>query len=1057
MEAARFPWPALGVLLVRDGLVSTEALQRVLTLQGDDRGRRVSSRRLGEALVENGLVTSAQVARLVAEQHELPFIDLESPDAIVPVSSRVSEILARHHTALPIRTFPDGSLLVAISDPTKQACFDDIRREAGVPVRFAVGAPEAIVAAIDDAATRGLFLADAAADVGDAEDGRPEEADEPTELGGNALNAEQHSWPVFGSLLLRDELVSESELEASLAQQRLSSTRRLGEILISRGALTDDQVARVLAEQHELPFVDLRSRPPDVAAGKRLPTELARRHLALPISSLPDGSLLVAVADPASALLNEELRAALESPLQFAVATPDAIDEAIDLVTGRVHAVPDPEPEDTVTPEGSATQHGGVSLWHSVPPLLLVEDGNDDHGELEAEADEAEQPAAEIVRDLDADVEPMLDVVEAEAVGTTEEEATEVVVDAEADVVLEADMEVEVDAESDVEAEADDWFGELETEPEGKPIVDLVDDFEAEPEPVHDVVEGEEVAAADVTFRSEIASDLETLPHAHAEAEVERVADLETALDRALDAMEPEAVVELDSEPDAEVAVEDVTEAEVEAEIALENEIEYEVEAGVDVEAEAEVDTWPEAEVAFEDMTEADAEAEPEIEPEVDATPEVIEEVELEAEPAFALFDPLESVVALDASTEGAELEAESEAEPVVNRDDEESELDESVEPAAEPVRATEPSLVEVLQNALALRASAVHFTPALNGIVVRARVSGTLDDIEIVARDAEKDLAELVSRGRVSVQAGEHSVELRAVALPTVLGQRVTFHVVGNGRADGHLEARLQETAAAAIADALERPGLLVVGGPRRSGRTTTLYTALDDLAFTGAVLTIEDPVERKVPGVDQTEVDPRAGLTYGTGLHAILQSDPDVVAVGELLDPDASRLAVRAALDGHRVLSTVEAEGVAGSVRRLLDLGVQPHALAQALGGVVSQRLLRRFCLDCREPYYASAEELVALGLGVEEGGRRLLGRGRGCASCGGTGHRGVVAVFEVLPLDEDVRAAIAAGGSAAEIERAAVEAGMQTLREGAVQLCLEGATTAVEAVRVPTHADR
>jgi type II secretory ATPase GspE/PulE/Tfp pilus assembly ATPase PilB-like protein len=850
MEAARFPWPALGVLLVRDGLVSAEELHRVLTLQGDDRGRRVSSRRLGEALVENGLVTSAQVARLVAEQHELPFVDLDSPDAIVPVGGRVPEELARHHTALPIRVFPDESLLVAIADPTKPSCFDDIRAAAGVPVRFAVAAPEAIEAAIDDAAARGLFQAAVEADAGDAEDAVDDlrgEWPRITDVVLGATPAEtsaEHTWPAFGSLLLRDELVTESELDAALAQQRLSSTRRLGEILVARGALTDEHVARVLAEQHELPFVDLPTHELDIEAGRRLATDLARIHVALPISSLPDGSLLVVVADPTSAFSCEELRAALGSPLQFAVATPAAIDEAIELVASAAHAdsehqhEPEPEPESTSPAEGREPERdAGFALDR--PPLLLVEADDDWQHELGTETEEAVEPVDDVARDGEVTAEPL--------------------------------------------------FGA--TEPEEAPAVEIADLSEIDP----------------------------------------------------------------DVEPEIHVGVE--------------------------------------------------AGAQPEVEVDVEA---------------------------VDGMPDGEELE---------------------------PLRATASPFVDAIESALALDASAVHFTPGPDGIVVRARVGETLSELETISRadteDAANGLVELASRGRLALRAGEREVALRSVALPTVHGGRATFRVVESDRDESSLAELLGGTSAVLTTEALGRPGLFVIGGPAGSGRTTTFYAALHELVGSAAVLTIEDPVERLVPGADQTEVDPGTGLTYAAGLHTILRSDPDAVAVGELLDPDTARLAARASLAGRRVLTTLEAEGVAGTVRRLLDLGVDPEALASALTGVVAQRLLHRFCLDCREAYYATAEELVALGLGVEEGGRRLLGRAHGCVNCDGTGHRGLVAVFEVLPLDDDVRAVVAAGATAGEIEQAAVAAGMQTLRESAVRLCLEGVTTAAEADRVPFHA--
>jgi type II secretory ATPase GspE/PulE/Tfp pilus assembly ATPase PilB-like protein len=448
----------------------------------------------------------------------------------------------------------------------------------------------------------------------------------------------------------------------------------------------------------------------------------------------------------------------------------------------------------------------------------------------------------------------------------------------------------------------------------------------------------------------------------------------------------------------------------------------------LEAEAGAAFDAESETEAAVEDTTEAGLEAEIAAESEADV------EVELEAQV-------------------GTEAEVEVDVEAA------DAEPDQPDSEELKPVRAAVSAFVEAIESALALDASAVHFTRRPDGIVVRARFEEGLSELETIsladAESAANDLVELASRGRVTLQAGEGAIELRSVALPTVLGERATFRVVEGDGTVSSLSELLGGTAAALTTEALGRPGLFVIGGPAGSGRTTTLYAALQEIVGSAAVLTIEDPVERLVPGADQTEVDPRVGLTYSAGLHTILRSDPDAVAVGELLDPETVRLAARAALAGQRVLSTLEAEGVAGTVRRLLDLGVESEALARALTGVVSQRLLRRFCLDCREAYYATADELVALGLGVEEGGRRLLGRGHGCVTCDGTGYRGHVAVFEVLPLDDEVRAVVAAGATAEQIEKAAVAAGMQTLRESAVRLCLEGVTTAAEARRVPLQA--
>lgn len=283
-----------------------------------------------------------------------------------------------------------------------------------------------------------------------------------------------------------------------------------------------------------------------------------------------------------------------------------------------------------------------------------------------------------------------------------------------------------------------------------------------------------------------------------------------------------------------------------------------------------------------------------------------------------------------------------------------------------------------------------------------------------------------------------------------------MTFRVVGDeGRGEPFVELLGATGADAEVRRALEsRAGLFLVCGPIGSGRTTTLHAALRKLDLSGrTVLTIEDPVEQVVPEATQVEVNSLAGVTFATGLHAILRSDPDVVVVGELPDGETAQLAVRGARNAL-VLATIRAETAATGARRLLDLGVEPAVLSNTLVGVVAQRLVDAICAECREPHYATPDEIAELGLPPEEAGRRLLGRSPGCAACDGTGSRGRVGVFEVLPLVDEIRRLLAGGASAHEIEHAAVAAGMTTLRDGVTRLCLDGITNSAEVTSVAPH---
>jgi type IV pilus assembly protein PilB len=554
------------------------------------------------------------------------------------------------------------------------------------------------------------------------------------------MEAAHHHWPVLGALLMREGLVGKDELEAALAEQRASGLR-LGEILVHRGIVTRTQVARVLAEQHELPFIELAESDMEIEAATLLPEDLARRYSALPVSLEPDGTLLVAVADPTNVLHSDELRLALGVPLRFGVAAPDAIDAAIAFIHQQM--------------------------------LTLVED----------------------------------------------------------------------------EAEAAVVGG------------------------VHDVESGD-------------------------------------------------------------------------------------------------VDT-----------------------------------------------------------------------------------------PAVSQVNKT-------IQRALSLGASDIHFTPQPRGLVVRGRVDGVVRELATIPTSQQSavtsrlkvmgrlDIAErrAPQDGRVAVKTGSQTVDLRMAVLPTKFGEKVTLRVLNQASAPASLaDLSMAPDVEELVRKAIRQPyGAILTCGPTGSGKTTTLYAALQELNTPDrTIMTIEDPVEYVTSGIDQIEVNVRAGLTFARGLRTILRSDPDTILVGEIRDEETAQIAIRAAMTGHLVLSTLHTQTAAAAIQRLAEMGMEPGLVAATVTCLIAQRLTRRICPDCRETHEPSPDELEALGLTRQEAPE--LAHGAGCTACGGTGFRGRIGLFEVLPLTDDIRALATAKASTMEIQKAAVAAGMRTLREDGVRLCLEGVTTADEVRRV------
>ncbi len=369
------------------------------------------------------------------------------------------------------------------------------------------------------------------------------------------------------------------------------------------------------------------------------------------------------------------------------------------------------------------------------------------------------------------------------------------------------------------------------------------------------------------------------------------------------------------------------------------------------------------------------------------------------------------------------------------------------------------------LAQAIEDGASDIHFEPQEQDMIVRARIDGVTRQVATIPKQMQPavvtrlkimghlDIAErrAPQDGRVSVRFGGQPLDLRIAVIPTTHGEQVVLRILHRAVSKPDLgELGMTPQAREGFERAIRQPyGAVVVCGPTGSGKTTTLYTALHMLNDSGRVLmTIEDPVEYQIPGVNQIEISLKSGLTFARGLRTILRSDPDVLLVGEIRDEETARIAMQAGMTGHLVLTTVHAHNAAGSVARLKDMGVEPGLLASAVNCIVAQRLARRLCTDCREPYWPSDEELEQMGL-IAQKGKVFLHRPKGCGRCGNTGFLGRVALYEVMPVTAEIRALVDA--STDEIHAAAVSAGMTTLHQDGVRLCLEGVSSLEEIRRV------
>jgi type II secretory ATPase GspE/PulE/Tfp pilus assembly ATPase PilB-like protein len=324
--------------------------------------------------------------------------------------------------------------------------------------------------------------------------------------------------------------------------------------------------------------------------------------------------------------------------------------------------------------------------------------------------------------------------------------------------------------------------------------------------------------------------------------------------------------------------------------------------------------------------------------------------------------------------------------------------------------------------------------------VLGRLKVMGQLDI-------AEKRLPQ---DGSFSIRYGELPVDVRVAVVPTKHGEHVVLRLLQRAVRLDLPELGLSSTNETTFLASIHQPyGAVIVCGPTGSGKTTTLYAALDLLNDEGrAITTIEDPVEYQLPGVNQVEAHPKIGLDFARGLRTILRSDPDVLLIGEIRDEETALIAIQAAMTGHLVLTTLHTNDAPSAVARLKNMGVDPALLAASVNCIVAQRLARRLCTHCREAYTPDSAELAAAGL-LADGPGGTLYRAHGCLQCSGTGYRGRVAVYEVLPVKGRVRTAIE--GSTEELAGAAVEQGMTTLRQDGLRLCIEGITSLDEVRRV------
>ena len=370
-----------------------------------------------------------------------------------------------------------------------------------------------------------------------------------------------------------------------------------------------------------------------------------------------------------------------------------------------------------------------------------------------------------------------------------------------------------------------------------------------------------------------------------------------------------------------------------------------------------------------------------------------------------------------------------------------------------------------LIERAFQERASDIHLEPQETEMVVRMRVDGLLHRMFTVPTELQgtvisrlkimggMNIAEhkIPQDGQVVMQLKGHEVDLRISSLPTVYGEKIVLRLLDKSNRNLDKESLGIEGRDLELYNALLKntSGVILLVGPTGSGKSTTLYAMIRDLDREEVnIVTLEDPVEYHIPGVSQCQINEKTGMTFANGLRSILRQDPDIISVGEIRDGETAGIAMRSAITGHLVMSTLHTNDAVSTISRLVDIGVEPYMISSALRGVVSQRLVRKICPHCRKAYTPTEEEKRMVGIAENED--VTFYKGEGCQECGRTGYRGRRGVFEILTLDAALRREVANNASSEELTKTALENGFVTMKDNCRRLVLEGVTTVAEAAK-------
>ena len=1020
-------------ILFLERKIDGKQLEEALEIQKEDK------RDLGKVLVSLGHITHEDLARALSDQLCLEYVDLSGVQVDPEVLGIIGEDVLVRHRAMPLRV-ENGRLLVAMSDPNDVHARSDLTISAGHPITPVVVAEDALrrlqeqTFGLDKSYVPAEGREDGHADARDSrraervEPGAQPEVDvgepviEPvvaaeSAVAGDAAKATSEyevergrisRQPAggglsriggrrgagggrIGDILLSEGSITEEQLQQALELQR-NDPRDLGKILLSLGFVLPADVARALAKRLKLDYVvisDLSEDEVDPEALNLLGEETMRKYTALPLRFEGD-RLVIAMSDPNDIYALEDLRIIAKHPITPVVATEEDLNEAFAYLFGGDEQYPELSEEVAEEPieEPLEEVSAGAGLAEPEPgPLPEIDEPSGDNGE--ASLDETVEAGP--VRSTAVDNEP------------------------------------------------------LDDEPGGNGASDALPDYVEESRSKRVAIGGGRIGDILVSEGKITEEQLEQAlaMQKHDPREIGKIllslgyvnkVDLARALARRL-RLDFAEISDRDVDRAAAMLVDQkVLRRHGVLPLRLENQ---------------------RLMVAMSDPTNIHA----------------LEDLTMISgypiTPIVALEDEIQRVFnkVFAVSDEVSEFLEEAGKESV-EQDLGDLELGADASPDEAPIIRLVSS---VLQQAVGYGASDIHVEPQAREVAVRMRVDGVLREVMsippklkngVVARlkiIGNLDIAErrVPQDGRFSVRLGGQKLDMRVASLPTVYGEKIVLRLLETSTAAVDLtELGFPPKVYETYEEIFRRPyGTILVTGPTGSGKSTTLYSTLNELNSPEKnIITVEDPVEYRMHGVNQIQTNPKAGLTFASALRSILRADPDILMIGEIRDFETAKIAVEAALTGHLVLATLHTNDAPGALTRLTDMGVEPFLTSSAVDCVIAQRLARMLCDRCKAPVEVEREILTGMQFPFEHAPEEGLNfhRAVGCDRCGGTGYRGRLGIFELMVLTEKIKEMILHRASAGEIGEVVREEGMIRLRDDGLLKAAAGLTTIEEVLR-------